>query len=148
MSGISLTRRSILRLFGSTAIAAAYASTAQAGPLDSIPVAPDARMLRSGSAVVTENGQAANLFVPQRAILTVDFAIEAGKELKLIVITGEQFRQISAGQKPTDRAKLSALVSGVSSQSVTLERGTYVVFFGISQSGNTALTYRTHYRNA
>jgi hypothetical protein len=66
--------------------------------------------------------------------------------LKLIVITDAQFQEISAGRKPSGAALHSAVISGSSSEALPLDRGSYVLFFGVAQSGNAEVTYRVHYR--
>lgn len=132
-------------MLGASVFAAGYAHDLfAAGPSDPLP--SGSKVLRQGSVLVTANGQAANISVPKPATLTVDYNVEAGKELKMIVITDAQFQQISAGRKITGEPVHGSLVSGVDSTAIALSRGSFVLFFGIYQSGNTQLTYRAHYR--
>jgi hypothetical protein len=146
MGKVLFSRRSIIRsLVGAIILGGGMAAYA-AGPQDPLP--NGAKVLRSGSLTVTQNGQGSNLFVPNRSVLTVEFSIQSGKELKLVVLTNAMFEQISRGERPTGDALMARVISGVGSESITLERGTYVVFFGIRETGNAKVTYRVHYRIA
>ena len=134
-----LSRRAVLTALGASALVTAAFAT---GPNDPLP--RGSKVLQQGKALVTANGQAAHVFVPKPTVLMVDYIVEAGKELKMIVITDAQFQQVSAGRKITGQAVHSSLIKGVDSTAVSLGRGTFVLFFGINQSGDSQLTYRAH----
>jgi hypothetical protein len=146
-TNLEISRRTFGIALATTALATNVPSSVFAGPQDPLPAG--SKVLQAGNALVTDNGQAANLFIPRRAILTIDFAVEQGKELKLIVITDAQFKQVASGRKITGEPVHGSTISGVSAQEITLARGNYVLFFGTSQTGNNArVTYRCHYRYA
>jgi len=94
---------------------------------------------------LSENGGASNLFVPQQATVFLDFAIQSGKEVLLMVITEAQWQAISAGEKPSGSPILRVEVSGVGTRSVSLPRGTYTVAM-IPRQGTTHVTMRARGR--
>lgn len=103
------------------------AAQAVAGPLDSIPVGSSDRILLQQNATLTANGAASNLFLPANATVFFDVAVPSGREVLLMVITEEQWQAMSAGEKPSGSPLLRTTVRGVGTESVQLQRGTYVV---------------------
>ncbi|MDD3847420.1 MAG: hypothetical protein PHC90_13815 [Syntrophorhabdaceae bacterium] len=121
------------------------ASQAAAGPLDSIPVGPSDRVLLSQNVNLSENGSASNLFVPQQATVFFDVAVQPGKRVLLMVITEDQWKAISSGEKPSGSPILRTHISGVHSVSVSIPRGTYSVAM-IPAQGTTQVTMRARAR--
>lgn len=116
-----------------------------AGPLDSIPVGPSDRVLLNQNVNLNENGSASNLFVPQQATVFFDVAVQPGKKLLLMVITEDQWKAISSGEKPSGSPILRTHVSGVDSVSVSIPRGTYTVAM-IPAQGATQVVMRARAR--
>ena len=83
------------------------------------------------------------MHLPRQATISLDYDIEPGKRLLLMVITEDQFEAVSAGEKASGDPLMKTLVSGTGTQSVVLGGGEYVVFLG-AQDGNvsTAVTLR------
>ena len=116
-----------------------------AGPLDSIPVGPSDRVLLNQNVNLNENGSASNLSVPQQATVFIDVAVQSGKKVLLMVITEDQWRAISSGEKPSGSPVLRTHVSGVDSVSVSIPRGTYTVAM-IPAQGATQVVMRARAR--
>jgi hypothetical protein len=146
MREIRLNGRRLFQALGLAAAIIVWPVSATTGPLDSLPLDPAAKVLQSSTLVVPANGVGADLFVPARGRLTLDFAVQKGNELRLTVLTGEQYSDIQKGKKPSGSPVLVKQVRGVASESVTLGRGTYLVYFGQGDSPNIGLTYRAHFR--
>jgi hypothetical protein len=85
------------------------------------------RILLEQNVSLSSNGGASNLFLPANAIVFLDIAVPSGREVLLMVITEEQWQAISAGEKPSGSPILRTTISGVGTESVQLQRGTYVV---------------------
>jgi tetratricopeptide (TPR) repeat protein len=117
-----------------------------ASPLDSIPVASGAKVLETETLTVGANGTSGNVKLPARGIFTIDYAVAASAEIRLAVITAEQFQQAATGHKMTPGGLLNVVIHGVGSRSVTLDRGTYAVVFIQPSPPNAVLTYRASYR--
>lgn len=117
-----------------------------ASPLDSISVASGAKVLETETLTVGANGTSGNVKLPARGIFTIDYAVGAPAEIRLAVITGEQFQQAATGHKVTPGGLLNVVIHGVGSRSVRLERGTYAVIFIQPSPPNAVLTYRASYR--
>ncbi|MGA7710778.1 MAG: hypothetical protein WCA81_02675 [Rhizomicrobium sp.] len=103
-------------------------------PFDSIPVGPSERVLLDQPFTVPGSGATSNLYVPERASVSLDYSIEPGKRLLLMVITEEQFAAVSAGEQATGEPPMKIIVSGVGTQTIVLDRGTYTVAL-IAQDG-------------
>lgn len=121
------------------------AGQAPAGPLDSIPVGPSDRVVLNQNMTLSENGSASNLFVPRQATVFLDYAVQSGKELLLMVITEAQWQAISAGEKPSGSPILRVNVNGTGTSSVSLQPGTYTVAM-IPRQGATKVTMRARAR--
>lgn len=118
-----------------------------AGSLDSIPVGSSDRVILQQDLTLSENGGSSNLFVPQRSTVFFDFAVQPGKEVLLIVITEDQWQAMSAGEQPEGMPLLRTTVSGVGTQSIILDRGTYIVaFIPTYKGGSTSMTLRARGR--
>lgn len=121
------------------------AGQVSAGPLDSISVGPSDRVLLNQNVNLSENGSASNLFVPQQATVFLDVAVQSGKKVLLMVITEDQWKAISSGEKPSGSPILRTHVSGVDSVSVSIPRGTYTVAM-IPVQGATQVVMRARAR--
>ena len=97
--------------------------------------------LLNQTVTVSDNGGASNLFVPEQVTLHLDYNIESGKEILLMIITEDQWNAISAGEKPSGEPVLRTTVSGNDTTSINLDRGTYTVFMSCSQ-GPAQVTLR------
>ncbi len=143
------TARRFFRAFRAAAVIACIlllaAGHASAGPLDSIPVGPSDRVILNQNVNLSENGGASNLFVPQQATVFFDVAVQSGKKVLLMVITEDQWKAISSGEKPSGSPILRRHVSGVESVSVSIPRGTYAVAM-IPAQGATQVVMRARAR--
>ena len=102
-------------------------ASAAAGPFNSIPVGSSERVLLDQPFTVPGSGATSSLYVPARASVSIDYAIEPGKRLLLMVITEEQFQAVSAGEQATGEPPMKIIVSGVGTQTIVLDGGTYTV---------------------
>ena len=123
-----------------------YTIAAWAQSLASLPLAPDAKVLRTSTFTATSNGSGSNLFVPGSGTLTIDFAVAPGSQVQFAVLTGEQYEQALRGQKVTGGPLMQAQVTGSGSRSVALNRGTYFVYFAALNAAQATLSYRASYR--
>lgn len=121
------------------------AGSASAGPLDVIPVGSADRVLLNQSINLSVNGSASNLFVPQQTTVFFDVAVQPGKKVLLMLITEEQWKAISSGEKPSGSPLLRTHISGVDSVSVSIPRGTYSVAM-IPEQGTAQVVMRARAR--
>jgi hypothetical protein len=104
-------------------------TSVSAGPLDSIPIDPGATTIHPEKTVtVPANGAVgSDIHVSSRAFLSIDFAVQPGKQVTLLVITGAQKREMDAGKQITGRPQVRAPIDGTASQSLTVNQGGYYV---------------------
>jgi len=95
------------------------------------------RVILQQSVTVPASGSASNLYVPGRTTVSFDVNVEPGKRLLMVVLTEAQWQAASAGEKAEGNPLLRVVVSGVETQSIVLDRGTYVVAF-IAQDNQTS----------
>ncbi len=104
-------------------------------------------MLLTQSVSISSNGTTANLVVPQAAAVSLDVAVQPGKEVRLMVITEKQWQAASAGERIEGPPLLRTTVSGLGTKVVQLQRGTYVVaLFATDDQGMTQVTLRARGR--
>jgi hypothetical protein len=116
-----------------------------AGKLDSIPIDSGATTLHSEETVtIPANGAVgASIYVSSRAFLSIDFAVQSGKQVTLLVITNEQKREMDAGRPITGRPRVRAPIDGTASQSVTINQGgNYYVAILNSEPEQVSVAYR------
>lgn len=113
-----------------------------AGNLSSIPLDPNARILMSQTFVVGPDGAtASSLFVPNRGFFSVDFAVQPGKQLTMVLLSDEQWNQANTGQRLEGQPLMRAPIDGTASQEIRLERGTYhLVFLNKYEGKETSTT--------
>ncbi len=118
--------------------------TASAGPLDSIPIDPGATTIHPEKTVsVPANGAVgSDIYVSSRAFLSVDFAVQPGKQVTLLVITGAQKGEMNAGRPITGRPQVRAPIDGTASQSLTVNQGGYYVAILNANPQSVSVTYR------
>ena len=113
--------------------------------LDSIPLPPSDRVFLEQTLSVSNAGTNADLSVPQPARLSIDVAIEPGKQVVLMVITKAQWEAASAGKKPEGSPLLRTTLDGVHTQSVSVDPGDYVMaVFAVEKEGRTQVMVRAH----
>lgn len=122
----------------------AIATSVSAGPLDSIPIDPGATTIHPEKTVtVPANGAVgSDIHVSSRAFLSIDFAVQPGKQVTLLVITGAQKREMDAGKQITGRPQVRAPIDGTASQSLTVNQGGYYVAILNSNPQPVSITYR------
>lgn len=115
-----------------------------AGPLDSIAIDPGATTLHPEQTVmVPANGAVgSSVYVTSRAFLAIDFAVQPGKQITLLVITAAQKQQMDAGNPITGRPRVRMPIDGTASQSLTVSQGGYYVAILNSDPEPVSLTYR------
>jgi hypothetical protein len=85
------------------------------------------RVLLDQDYTVPASGAASNLYLPAQAELTIDYTVESGKSILLVIITDVQYQAVSAGEQASGPPVLRTVVSGSGSQSVVMGPGTFVV---------------------
>jgi len=115
-----------------------------AGPLDSVAIDPGATIVHPEKTVmVPVNGAVgSDISISSRAFLSIDFAVQAGKQVTLLVITDAQKREMNAGRPITGRPRVRAPIDGTASQSLTVSQGGYYVAILNSDSQPVSVTYR------
>ena len=100
------------------------------------------------TAVVVEakTGSGVPINIPGRGMLAIDFSVEGGKELRLMLLTKDQSDMLAAGKQPSEVPLLRDKIKGTDSSYKLLERGEYVLFIGNDAPTNTTLTYRVTLR--
>jgi hypothetical protein len=115
--------------------------------LSSIPLDPNAKILQQGKAVVPANaGSSAVVAVPGRGIFSIDFAVQPGNQLLLMLLTDAQYKAILAGQQPQGNPLIRQYINGVASVNYTLDPGVYDIFFLSSSPTDIQVTYRGTWR--
>jgi hypothetical protein len=119
-----------------------------AGELDSIPLDINLHILKPEHTLSVEakSGSGVPIILSVRGMLAIDFAVEEGKELLLMLLTKDQSDMLAAGKKPAEGPLLRDKVKGTDSRYKLLERGEYVLFIGNDAPTNTTLTYRVTLR--
>jgi hypothetical protein len=124
------------------------ATVLHAGPLDSIPIDPAATTLhREETVMVPASGAVgSSIYVSGRSFLSIDFAVQPGRLVTLLVITGAQKQEMDAGKSITGRPRVRAPIDGTASQSLTLDQGGYYVAILNSEPDPVSVTYRVSAR--
>ena len=107
----------------------------------STPALAEKELLNQTLTVNSTNGGGVNLFTPGPGTLHLDYNIESGKEILLMIITEDQWNAASTGEKLTGAPVLRTTVSGNGSATANLDRGTYTVFLE-STEGTAQVTLR------
>jgi len=115
-----------------------------AGPLDSIPIDTQATTLHDEDTAAVPAGGAvgADIVVTGSAFLSIDFAVQPGKQVTLLLITADQKRQMNAGIPITGRPKFRLPIDGTASQSTTVNEGEYYVAILNTDVESVSVTYR------
>ncbi len=115
--------------------------------LSSIPIDPNAKILQQGTVVVPANaGSSATIAVPGRGIFSIDFAVQPGNQLLLMLLTDAQYKAILAGQQAQGNPLIRQYINGVASVNYTLDPGVYDIFFLSSSPTGIQVTYRGSWR--
>lgn len=115
--------------------------------LSSIPIDPNAKILQTGKVVVPANaGTSATISVPGRGIFSIDFAVEPGKHVLLMLLTDAQYKAVLAGQQPQGSPLIRQSIDGVASFNYTLDGGVYDIFVLGNGSPDAQFTYRASWR--
>lgn len=124
------------------------AATLSAGPLDSIPNDPKATIVHpEKTVVVAANGAVgSNIYIAGRSFLSIDFDVQTGKQVTLLVITAAQKQEMDSGRPITGRPKVRAPIDGTASQSLTVDKGGYYVAILNSEPESVSVTYRVSAR--
>ena len=95
----------------------ALPSVLLAGPLDSIANDPAATTLHPEQTVIVPSNGAvgSTIYVSSRAFLSIDFAVQPGKQVTLLVITDAQKQQMDAGNPITGRPRVRTPIDGTAS---------------------------------
>ncbi len=80
--------------------------------------------------------------VPARGVFSLDFAVEGGRQLLLMVLTNDQYNAVLQGQQPSGTPFMRVTITDTASQTVVLDRGEYFIFLGNDAATNTQVTYR------
>lgn len=140
-------RKTIAVLVSMVAMLAVTAKVAAQTDLSSIPIDPNARILQQGTVIVPANaGSSAVVAVPSTGIFSIDFAVQPGQQLLLMLLTDAQYKAILAGQTPQGNPLIRQTVSGVASVNYTLDAGVYDIFFISSSPNGIQVTYRGSWR--
>lgn len=135
-------------LAGIVLTAAMWAGTAIAGPLDSLALDSAATILHSEDTVIVpaNNAVGSEIYVSSRAFLSIDFAVQPGKQVTLLVITKAQKQEMDAGRQITGRPRVRAPIDGTASQNLTADQGGYYVAILNSYAEPVSVTYRVSAR--
>jgi len=107
------------------------------------PLPPGVQILRSQTVTIEAHaGAGGDIYSPGSERLIIDYAIEQGKKITIMVVTGEQYHQVSAGRKLIGNPLLKVVVSGVGTKTVGLQRGTYFITFLNEASTDTRIAWR------
>lgn len=134
----------VLFISGIAMLAMMPVMTLSAGPLDSIPIDPGATTIHPEKTVmVPANGAVgSDIHVTSRAFLSIDFVVQPGKQVTLLVITSSQKGEMNAGRPITGRPQVRAPIDGTASQSLTVNQGGYYVAILNSNPQSVSVTYR------
>lgn len=119
---------------------AAHAQDADA--VNAMPLDRNARVLMSQTFVVGADGATgSSLFVPNRGFFDVDFSVQPGKQLTLVLLTDEQWNEANTGRRVEGQPLMRAPIDGTASQEIQIERGTYhLVFLNKFEGKETSTT--------
>jgi hypothetical protein len=123
-------------------------ATVSAGPLESIQNDPKATIVHpEKTVVVTANGAVgSNIYITGRSFLSIDFDVQPGKQVTLLVITSAQKQEMDSGRPITGRPKVRTPIDGTASQSLTVDQGGYYVAILNSEPESVSVTYRVSAR--
>jgi hypothetical protein len=141
-------KRALIAVLVSLMLVIASGTLVCAGELDSIPLDINLRILQPERAVSVEakTGSGVQINIPGRGMLAIDFAVEDGKELLLMLLTKDQSDILAAGKQPAEGPLMRDKIKGTDSRYKLLERGEYMLFIGNDAPTNTTLTYRVTLR--
>jgi len=140
-------RKTIAVVISIVAMMAVAVKVAAQAELSSIPLDPAARILQQGRVVVPANaGSSATVSVPGRGIFSIDFAVQPGNTLLLMLLTDAQYKTVLAGQTPQGNPLIKQNVDGVASVNYTLDPGVYDIFFISSSPTGIQVVYRGTWR--
>jgi hypothetical protein len=119
-----------------------------AGPLDSVPNDPKATTLHPEKTVVVPSNGAvgSSIYITGRSFLSIDFAVQPGKQVTLLVITSAQKQEMDSGRSITGRPRVRTPIDGTASQSLTVDKGGYYVAILNSEPESVSVTYRVSAR--
>jgi uncharacterized caspase-like protein len=72
-------------------------------------------------------GSSSDIFVPSRGFFSIDFSVQTEAKLELVVLSEQQRNQLSTGKTLTGEPLMKVEIEGTASQTVALERGTYMI---------------------
>jgi hypothetical protein len=141
-------KRALIAVLVSLILVIASGALVCAGELDSIPLDINLRIIQPEHALPVEakTGSGVQINIPGRGMLAIDFAVEDGKELRLMLLTKDQSDMLAAGKQPSEGPLLRDKIRGTDSRYKLLESGEYVLFIGNDAPTNTTLTYRVTLR--
>ncbi len=95
-------------------VVAIFCITPAFGQLGSIPIDPRAQILQPEQtiSVPASAGSGAHVSVPGHGVFSIDFAVEPGKQLLLMVITNEQYNAILQGRQAGGNPLMRINISG------------------------------------
>ena len=139
-----VSRRQATGILGAGSLGVILAPGALASPLDGLKLDPRARVDREETVTIgPEQAHGTDVECPRRAVFTLDFAVQARRQLLLLILTAEQYRAVLKGLPPAGEPPLHERIQGTASRSVTLRAGEYFVGFRNAFSSPVLLTYRT-----
>lgn len=96
-----------------------------ASSLDSLALDPAASVLHAEDTVTIPGGAAVGspIRVSHRAFVSIDFAVQRGKQVTLLVLTSAQKNEMDAGRHVTEQPRVRAPIDGTASQSFTADQG-------------------------
>jgi len=123
-------------------------TAALAGPLESLALDPAATVLHSEDMVTIPAGGAvgSSIRISHRAFVSIDFAVQQGKQVTLLVLTPAQKNEMESGRQITGRPRIRAPIDGTASQSLTADEGAYYVAMLNSDPTPVLVTYRVSAR--
>jgi hypothetical protein len=113
--------------------------------------APELRPLQPGAAIILPQSSiqiapkaasGASLSTAQEVEWTLDYGLEAKKQILFTLITEAQYQALSAGKPAQGKALASRLLEGTGSLTVRLAAGNYFVAFTNQSAAPAQLTYR------
>ncbi len=112
--------------------------------MSSIPLSPQAQILQPEQtiSVPAGAGSGAHISVPGHGVFSIDFSVQGGRQLLLMVLTNQQYSAIAAGRQASGNPLVRVTISGTASQTIVLEPGEYFIFLGNDATTNTQITYR------
>ena len=148
------TRRALIRLAGISCILVPLAALADA--LDTVAVDPSARILRKALATVPAANPpgssfgviGADISIPGRGFLGLDWSIEGRHEVTLMVATAQQKNQLLAGHQPAGDPLMRLNIQGpeTAGQDVPVGAGAYFVAFLNREPAPVQILYRASFQ--